>query len=296
MKNVTTLIKININYTDISISVQRSSPLQALPEITRVFTGTTVSAVQGSTSRTWCREPHSTMNTGSAGGHRLREFYFWQTKTLSYAPYKARLPQKSKSYFSFSSSAVPLSGNIEEMASKILSEGNFRGGRLSLSVSGNKKGKKDERKASLSILHFLHTTTSNKANFLRKLSTLCFTYFWHMSHVCMECRQARRTKHLKSNMGSFRCTRREKPQGLIPARLLTGSVTFLPGHLPTGVWFFFVNSRRWTTWPRPVTKTFRFFEIAVSPPSSSVLFTDELCQVSADYGLWIGPLCLRSRN
>lgn len=42
--------------------------------------------------------------------------------------------QEILSYFSFNSSAVPLSGNIEEMASNILSEGNFRGGWLSFSV------------------------------------------------------------------------------------------------------------------------------------------------------------------
>lgn len=58
-----------------------------------------------------------------------------------YIPHKARPPQKNKSYFSLSSSAVPLSGNMEEMASKILSEGNFRGGRLSLSKYGNMKKK-----------------------------------------------------------------------------------------------------------------------------------------------------------
>lgn len=64
---------------------------------------------------------------------------------VSYVPYKAlRPPQKNKSYFSFSSSAVPLSGNIEEMASKILSEGNFRGGQLSLSKHGNIQGKKEQ--------------------------------------------------------------------------------------------------------------------------------------------------------
>lgn len=54
---------------------------------------------------------------------------------------ETRSSQKNKSYFSFSSSAVPLSGNIEEMASKILSEGNFRGGQLSLSKHENMKGK-----------------------------------------------------------------------------------------------------------------------------------------------------------
>lgn len=64
---------------------------------------------------------------------------------VSYVPYKAlRPPQKNKSYFSFSSSAVPLSGNIEEMASKILSEGNFRGGQLYLSKHGNIQGKKEQ--------------------------------------------------------------------------------------------------------------------------------------------------------
>lgn len=52
-------------------------------------------------------------------------------------------PHKNKSYFSFSSSAVPLSGNIEEMASKILSEGNFRGGQVSLSERGNMEGQKE---------------------------------------------------------------------------------------------------------------------------------------------------------
>lgn len=62
---------------------------------------------------------------------------------VSYVPYKARSPQNDKSYFSFSSSAVPLSGNIEEMASKILSEGNFRGGRLPLSKQENVKGEKE---------------------------------------------------------------------------------------------------------------------------------------------------------
>lgn len=59
---------------------------------------------------------------------------------------RGQTASENKSYFSLSSSAVPLSGNIEEMASKILSEGNFRGGRLSLSIVGNKKGEKDERK------------------------------------------------------------------------------------------------------------------------------------------------------
>lgn len=58
-------------------------------------------------------------------------------------PDELRWPQKNISYFSLSSSAVPLSGNIEEMASKILSEGNFRGGRLSLSIWGNTKGEKE---------------------------------------------------------------------------------------------------------------------------------------------------------
>lgn len=51
MKNVTILIDINVNYTDVSASVQRSPPLHALPE--------TVCARVLDPRQTYRRAPHT---------------------------------------------------------------------------------------------------------------------------------------------------------------------------------------------------------------------------------------------
>lgn len=106
-----------------------------------------------------------------------------QTRVASHVPHTARPSPKSKPYFSFSSSAVPLSGNIEEIASKILSEGNFRGGRLSLSKQGNEKGKKNESEQAHQC--FILSTLSN-ADFSRNYQ-FCVSLTSNLFYKYLEC-------------------------------------------------------------------------------------------------------------
>ena len=126
---------------------------------------------------------------------------------------------KSKPYFSFSSSAVPLSGNIEEIASKILSEGNFRGGRLSLSKQGNEKGKKNESEQAHQC--FILSTLSNAD--LSRNYQFCVSLTSNLFYKYLECWQVRQNS--KSNMQSFKCTGRQKNPGSDPSSALPAAVT-----------------------------------------------------------------------
>lgn len=130
---------------------------------------------------------------------------------VSDIPHTARPSQKIKSYFSFSSSAVPLSGNIEEIASKILSEGNFRGGRLSLSKQGNAKGKKNESERAHQCFIL---STLNNADFSRNYQ-LCVSLTSNLFYKYLECWWVRQNS--KSNMQSFKCTGRQKNPGSDPS-------------------------------------------------------------------------------
>lgn len=71
------------------------------------------------------------------------------------------------SYFSFNSSAVPLSGNIEEMASNILSEGNLRGVWLSFSVKEAKYLENKQTKKNISAPFLLQGGIQRKGYFTK---------------------------------------------------------------------------------------------------------------------------------
>lgn len=100
-------------------------------------------------------------------------------------------------------------------------------------------------------------------------------------------------KELNINMESFRPPGRQKTQAVIPALLLTGSVT-LPGHGPLGSDLHRKTKERSHVITACYTTIMPLPDCSYSP-HSSMPFNNALCQVSTNYGLRFGVLCVSDK-
>lgn len=92
---------------------------------------------------------------------------------------------------------MPLSGNIEEIASKILSEGNFRGGRVSLSKQENVKERKNQSEQAFSLSFSPHLTRLIFQEIINSVSLISNTFYKYLECFVWQVTQKFKIKHGK---------------------------------------------------------------------------------------------------